>query len=156
MHKRVDTGLITSILSWHFLRSHQSSFIHVVTGNGSYANRAGSGTWRHKERLNINPGQQVHQQSGLQQWSCTKRGQKGPLWNHCLLSLRWPHGWQVPRDLFIHCPIHSFIHSRPLTEQRWQSGNKSSHVNPFQSKVCLYHLQSFKSQRLVPDLCSEI
>lgn len=67
MHKTVDIGFITSILSWHFLRSHQSSFIHVVTGNGGYANRAGSGTPRHKEGLNINPSQQAHQQSGLRQ-----------------------------------------------------------------------------------------
>lgn len=79
MHKTVDIGLITSILSWHFLRSHKSSFIHVVTGNGSYANRARSGTPRHKERLNINPRQRAHQQSGLQQGSRTEQGQKGPL-----------------------------------------------------------------------------
>lgn len=59
MHKTVDTELITSILSCHFLRSHQSSFIHVVTGNGSYANRAGSGTPRHKEKLDINPRQRL-------------------------------------------------------------------------------------------------
>lgn len=67
MHKTVDIGLITSILSWHFLRSHQSSFIHAVTGNGSYANGVGSGTPRHKKSLNINPSQQAHQQSGLRQ-----------------------------------------------------------------------------------------
>lgn len=112
MHKTVDIGLITSILSWHFLRSHQSSFIHVVTGNGSYANRAGSGTPRHKEGLNINPRQQAHQQSGLRQWSCTKQGQKGSLWNLCPLSLRWPNGWLIPCALFIHPPIQSFIHVR--------------------------------------------
>lgn len=143
MHKTVDIGLITSILSWHFLRSHQASFIHAVTGNGSYANRAGSGTPRHKERLNINPREQAHQQSPQWQWGCTKKGQKGPLLNLCPLSLRWPNGSRIPWDLFIHPPIHSFIHSCPLTIHKWQRGNKSSHVNLLHNKICLYHLWSF-------------
>lgn len=53
--------------------------------------------------------------------------------------------WQANPMCPIHSPSYSVIHSCPLTKQKWQSGNKSSHVNPSQNKVCLCHLQSFTS-----------
>lgn len=153
MHKTVDIGLITSILSWHFLRSHKSSFIHVVTGNGSYVNRAGSGTPRQKERLNINPRQQLINSQNCGNEAAPNKGRRA----HFEIFVLCPSDDQMAGKSHVTYSftlpfIHSFTSTNKTKMAEWK---QAFSCQPFPKIRYVYAIYRVLQALLVTDLCSK-